>query len=91
MTARRFVVSGRVQGVGFRWFVLQHARRLGLRGFALNRVDGTVEVLACGPEVALADLERWLQEGPDFAEVTGVSAAEEADDPGLTSFEIRRR
>ena len=90
MTARRFVVSGRVQGVGFRWFVLQHARRLELLGFARNCPDGSVEVLVSGKDAALAELERHLRQGPALADVTDVYAADEASDPGLTSFEIRR-
>jgi acylphosphatase len=90
MSCRRFVVSGRVQGVGFRWIVLQHARRLELRGFARNCADGSVEVVVTGRDAALAELERHLRQGPDIADVTGVHADDEATDPGLTSFEIRR-
>lgn len=90
MTARRFVVSGRVQGVGFRWFVLQHARRLELLGFARNCPDGSVEVVVSGKDAALAELERQLRQGPALADVTDVHATDEVSDPGLTSFEIRR-
>lgn len=45
---RRFVVTGRVQGVGFRWYVMERAQELGLTGYVLNRRDGTVEVVAEG-------------------------------------------
>ena len=48
MTITKFLVSGEVQGVGFRWFVARHSRRLGLHGHARNLNDGRVEVLVCG-------------------------------------------
>lgn len=68
----RFVVHGRVQGVGFRWFVWQAAARLGLRGLARNLPDGSVEVVAEGPENALAELARALAKGPAAARVERV-------------------
>lgn len=70
--AARFLVSGRVQGVGFRWFVMREARRLGLRGFARNLQDGSVEVVAAGSGSALAELERLLARGPAAAQVERV-------------------
>jgi acylphosphatase len=66
---RRFVVSGRVQGVGFRWFVHRHAARMRLSGWAENLADGRVEVVASGPDTALAELEGLLRRGPSHAEV----------------------
>lgn len=72
MTVRRYTVSGRVQGVGFRYFVEMHARRLGVGGWVRNRADGTVEVLAAAGEAALVDLKALLAEGPAGAHVTGV-------------------
>ncbi len=66
---RRFVVSGRVQGVGFRWFVHRHAARMRLSGWAENLADGRVEVVASGPDSALAELEDLLRRGPSHAEV----------------------
>ena len=71
MTAR-FVVSGLVQGVGFRWFVARHARSLGLTGYARNLPNGRVEVVVDGPEEALAELERLLRAGPANAQVEQV-------------------
>lgn len=65
----RYVVRGRVQGVGFRWFVLQEATALHLGGFVRNLADGSVEVLASGPEQAMAQLERLLERGPRGARV----------------------
>lgn len=72
MDAARFVVSGRVQGVGFRWFVMREAQRLRLRGFVRNLRDGSVEVVASGPAAALQALERALGQGPAMAQVARV-------------------
>ncbi|MBC7287757.1 MAG: acylphosphatase [Armatimonadetes bacterium] len=70
----RAVVKGRVQGVGFRYFVQRHAVRLGLSGWVRNRVDGTVELEAEGNRQALAELLRLVQAGPPMAHVTDVQA-----------------
>jgi len=72
---RRFLVSGRVQGVGFRWFVEREAATLGLTGWVRNREDGRVEVLATGTRPQLAALYRRLHEGPRAARVDEVSAS----------------
>ncbi len=72
MTQARYVVRGREQGVGFRWFVLQEAGRLCLGGSVRNVRDGSVEVLAEGSPEALAELERVLHRGPRSAQVDGV-------------------
>jgi acylphosphatase len=68
------IVSGRVQGVGFRWFVVREAEQRGLSGEVCNRRDGTVEVHAEGPRAALEDLVRSLQRGPAGARVTAAEA-----------------
>jgi acylphosphatase len=84
----RYVVSGRVQGVGYRYFVLKKASALGVSGFARNREDGSVEVVAEGPDEALASFEQMLREGPAFAAVSDV--AREAITPrGDSGFQIR--
>jgi acylphosphatase len=70
--AMRFLVHGRVQGVGFRWWVWRQATRLGLRGLARNLRDGSVEVIAEGAEPALGELERLLGQGPPAAQVERV-------------------
>ena len=75
MPAFRFIVQGRVQGVGYRYFVLQQAEALGVTGFARNRPDGSVEVVAEGSDEALHALEDRLKEGPAFAAVTGLDRA----------------
>lgn len=71
--ARRFIVSGRVQGVFFRAGTAREATRLGLQGHAVNLADGRVEVLAVGEAAALVELERWLQRGPPAARVEAVA------------------
>jgi acylphosphatase len=74
-------VRGRVQGVGFRWFVRERARALGLAGWVRNRPDGSVEVLAAGSEADLVTLRRLLRTGPPGAVVTAVEDQE--DDPDV--------
>ncbi len=75
---KRFLVSGRVQGVFFRASTAREATRLGVNGWALNLPDGRVEVLACGAADAVAGLQQWLQRGPPQAQVSHVEV-DEAD------------
>ena len=72
MACARFVVGGRVQGVFFRASARDEALRLGLTGYARNLSDGAVEVVACGDDAALSQLERWLGRGPPLARVSRV-------------------
>jgi acylphosphatase len=74
----RFIVSGKVQGVFFRASTARQAIRLGVRGHALNRPDGCVEVLALGPAPAVEELRQWLHRGPPSARVEQVQAQPEA-------------
>ena len=67
--ARRFFVTGRVQGVWFRASTEREARRLGINGWAQNLEDGRVEVLATGAPAALDELAAWLRRGPPMAKV----------------------
>jgi len=62
-------ISGRVQGVGFRYHTEQEARRLGIRGWVRNCPDGSVEALICGEQTAIATMKRWLHHGPLHASV----------------------
>jgi acylphosphatase len=86
----RFLVSGMVQGVGFRWFVARHARALGLAGYAQNLPDGRVEVVVSGPEESLPKLEQLLRAGPASARVERVERTAEPE-PTMVgrSFDIR--
>jgi acylphosphatase len=86
--AYRYVVTGRVQGVGYRYFVWRQADALGVGGYARNRTDGSVEVVAEGNEAALADFEARLREGPSFAEVANLER-EAVTERGLGGFHIR--
>ena len=70
--AARFIVEGRVQGVFYRASTRERALALGLAGSALNRADGSVEVIAAGPADALDALAAWLREGPPAARVEAV-------------------
>ena len=90
MTCRHYVVTGRVQGVFYRASTQEEATRLGLHGWVRNRDDGSVELVACGEESILKQLERWLWQGPKFAEVSGVQLYE-VDSKGneFTNFLIR--
>ena len=72
MSARRYVVSGRVQGVGFRNFVEHVAGKIGVDGFVRNRRDGSVEVYAIGTHEQLTSLRTALEKGPLIAHVSGV-------------------
>jgi len=87
--ARRFLIRGRVQGVGFRWFVEREAYLLQVAGWVRNNSDGTVEVLAQGTRDQLAGLHSRLREGPRASRVDEVEASDAAPTPGLTSFQIR--
>jgi acylphosphatase len=86
--ARRFLVSGRVQGVGFRDFVRRAAGELGLDGWVRNLADGRVEVHAEGGAAELDALAARLRRGPAFARVSGL-AAEGAAPAGHVGFDVR--
>lgn len=86
--ARRFLVRGRVQGVGFRWFVESEARNLGIAGWVRNNPDSSVEVLAMGSRDQLSNLRSRLQQGPRAARVDNVEEFEAQAVPGLKTFRI---
>lgn len=73
MATRRYLVSGRVQGVSFRAATRHRAREIGVDGHARNLADGRVEVVACGSDALLAQLESFLWRGPPFARVDAVA------------------
>ena len=86
--AKKFVVRGRVQGVGFRWFVQREAEMLGVSGWVRNSFDGAVEVLASGSAEQLAALAAKLRAGPRAARVDAVEEFAAKPEPGLNTFRI---
>ena len=81
----RLRITGRVQGVGYRAWAVETARRLGLRGWVRNRADGSVEALVTGDEDAVATMIEACRDGPFAARVAEV-AVSEAEDDGSTGF-----
>lgn len=86
--AQRFIVRGRVQGVGFRWFVEREAHILGIAGWVRNNPDGSVEVLAQGTRDQLSGLRSRLREGPRAARVDAVEEADAKPTAGVSAFRI---
>jgi acylphosphatase len=82
---RRFRIEGKVQGVWFRESTRQQAYLRGIRGYARNCPDGSVEVLAAGSPEAISALRAWLHQGPPMAEVSHVQEWT-AEDSGLEEF-----
>ena len=90
LSAAKWLISGRVQGVGFRWFVARHACQEGLAGWTRNLPDGRVEVIASGHEEALRRLEDRLHVGPPSAGVEHVEKLDISHETvGNNTFEIR--
>ena len=87
---KKFLVFGRVQGVGFRYFTCQEAKKLGLKGSVRNRIDGSVEVIAQGDETQMADFEGGLNKGPKTAKVERVLVFEQAE-INMSNFSIVHR
>lgn len=86
---RRVIVHGLVQGVGFRYFAQLEAARLGVTGYARNRMNGTVEVEVEGPESAVDGMLGWLSAGPPSAEVDSLQVTA-VPTQGDTGFAITR-
>lgn len=89
LVCRHVLVSGRVQGVGFRWSTREAAQRLGLAGWVRNTPDDKVEVWIEGEATAVGAMLAWLRRGPSAAHVTDVEVGERAAS-GLTAFDVRR-
>jgi len=88
LLAKTYRVRGRVQGVGFRWFVEREAQTLGIAGWVRNRSDGTVEVLAQGTREQLFSLRSKLQQGPRASRVDDVEEVESEVQHDMKSFRI---
>jgi acylphosphatase len=84
----RLTVTGQVQGVGYRFWAMRTAARLGLRGWVRNRLDGSVELLVTGDPDAVAAMIEACRDGPPGARVTDVAAAADEDD-GSAGFDAR--
>ena len=86
----RLRVTGKVQGVGFRWFVRERARRLGLAGYVRNEADGAVVLEVDGPEDLVEVLRSSVQRGPDSARVECVEVLDAQTDPLPQPFSVER-
>jgi acylphosphatase len=89
LVARRFLVSGRVQGVGFRYFVQEAAMLEGISGWVRNRPEGSVEVMAEGDAEAVERFGRQLARGPALARVDSVDISDEAPTGRAGAFTVR--
>lgn len=88
MARKRLTISGRVQGVSFRAYAADEARRLGLRGWVRNRRDRTVEAVVEGEDPAIAEFVRWCHEGSPAAQVTKVDVVDDGGQDALEGFRI---
>tara|TARA_B100000929_G_C15357751_1_gene369909 strand:- start:423 stop:695 length:273 start_codon:yes stop_codon:yes gene_type:complete len=82
------IISGRVQGVGFRMSTSQQSKLLGIKGWVKNLDDGRVEVYACGEQNLLVQLRKWLAHGPSLARVINIDCIN-ADYQKFDDFSIR--
>jgi acylphosphatase len=85
--AKHLTISGRVQGVGFRYSMVQEAERLGVTGWVRNRRDGTVEAMVDGPDAAVRAIIDWARHGPRTAEVAEVRIDEAGE--SFERFDMR--
>ena len=85
MSAKRLVIAGTVQGLGYRDWMVEKARELGVSGWVRNRSDGTVEALIDGDVAAVEELSRLCRRGPRLAEVTSITE-ELAEPPEQSGF-----
>ena len=85
MNAKRLVIAGRVHGVGYRDWMVEKARALGVSGWVRNRPDGKVEALLAGDIAAVEELSRLCRRGPRLAEVSSIEEdlAEPPEEPGF--------
>jgi len=89
MPSYRFIATGRVQGVGFRYSAQRKAQQLGVAGWIANRADGAVEGVASGDAAALGRFQTWLSDGPPGAQVFTLEW-KASDESVSAGFQIRR-
>lgn len=88
MIARRFIVKGRVQGVGFRYFAIRAALQASVVGTVRNLADGNVEAVAEGTPAAVADFKAALEQGPSYGHVTQVDEIELQPTGRYSGFDV---
>jgi acylphosphatase len=86
--ARRFVVKGRVQGVGYRYFAIRAAAQCGVVGTVRNQPDGSVEAIAEGSEDAVTEFGRELARGPSYGHVTSIEETNLAPTGRYRGFDV---
>jgi acylphosphatase len=89
MIAWRLTIRGRVQGVGYRYAMVDAASALGVSGWVRNRRDGIVEALIQGEAGAVDKLASWCRRGPPAARVTAIATVDVPVDPALVGFDLR--
>jgi acylphosphatase len=89
MIKKKYIVSGRVQGVGFRYFVYSKAKALPITGYVKNQFDGTVECVAQGKENYMQALVTILKQGPSMSRVDKILDWDMEIDNEISGFEIR--
>jgi acylphosphatase len=87
---RRLRIRGRVQGVGYRWAMVEQARALGLRGWVRNRRDGSVEAVVAGPAPEVERIVGWARRGPPAAAVAAVDVVDDESRFGLDAGFVQR-
>lgn len=87
---QHFIISGTVQGVGYRYNSQQHALKLGIKGWVRNLNSGQVEIIAEGNADTLSKLEQWLGIGPSYAQVTQVDVEHQPATAEFSTFSIRK-
>ena len=87
-SAYKIIVQGRVQGVGYRWFSMQIAQQLGIKGYVKNLFNGDVEIFAQGDDASVQQFINQLRKGPSFSNVTNLNIYDADFDYSLNQFKV---